>query len=287
MNPDKNQLYGGNSMFGLDDLVGGAIGAVGNLISGHSNAKQAERLYKHRYQWEVGDLRKAGLNPALAYGHNAPTPQTQPLEPLGDSFTKGAQASAQRGQANAARQLTEAQTNLLRAQTADLIEGTKLKNQLTRANIDYTGSRTGLTKEQIGLTGLQKGNTAASTAEILARTDHIRQQIQESKARVNLITEQTQLTRAEAEKAYVIMASMQLDMRWTRATWDVKLDLLQTELKQAGINIQLARLDKLAKELGLPELRGEAAWFRELGAMGTKDAQQVIRAILMYAKRSN
>lgn len=135
-------------MFGIDDLIGGAVGAIGNVISAKSNAKQAREMYQHRYQWEVQDLKKAGLNPALAYGHNAPTPQTQAMEPLGDTITKSMQSASQRGQANAARQLVEAQTRLLNAQSADLVEGARLKNLLTRSQIGATSASAALTGQQ-------------------------------------------------------------------------------------------------------------------------------------------
>lgn len=282
---DTNTL-GGSPMFGIDDLIGGAIGAVGNLISGNSNAKQARDMYKHRYQWQVADMKKAGLNPALAYGQSAPIPQTQGLEPLGDSAVKGMQSAAQRGQANAARALTEAQTRLLNAQSADLIEGIKLRNKLTSAQTGLTTERTGLTKEEIGLTHEKRGLTAAQTAESFKRQEQIDQQIQESKYRIKQIQAQTDLTRAEALKVYVVMASLQLDMDWQRASWDVRLQTLNTQLQQQGVNLQLSRLDKVARTLGLAESRAENAWFKELGAMGSSGFQGLIKAILMYSKRN-
>ena len=58
--------------------VGAAIGAAGGLAGGflgqEASAQSArdqmefqERSYRNRYQWTMGDLRKAGLNPILAY----------------------------------------------------------------------------------------------------------------------------------------------------------------------------------------------------------------------------
>lgn len=56
-----------------------------------SNARWFDRWnYKHRYQWQVGDMRKAGLNPILAATQGAPslpgadTAQV-PANPLGDA----------------------------------------------------------------------------------------------------------------------------------------------------------------------------------------------------------
>ena len=90
-------------------MMGGAAGAIAgagaimDIITpfmnvGHS-ALQAgkqrdwtEHAMRHRYRWAVEDLRKAGLNPILAYGHgpgNVPTPGI-----IGAASHGGAGASA-------------------------------------------------------------------------------------------------------------------------------------------------------------------------------------------------
>lgn len=63
-----------------DTLVGGAIGAIGSLFDREtgeeSQERQAainERMYRHRYQWQMEDMRRAGLNPILSYKQGAPT----------------------------------------------------------------------------------------------------------------------------------------------------------------------------------------------------------------------
>lgn len=58
----------------LSDTVGSIAGSVfGSAVQGHYNSANAAQAnawnvenYKHRYQWAVEDMRRAGLNPILA-----------------------------------------------------------------------------------------------------------------------------------------------------------------------------------------------------------------------------
>ena len=58
----------------LSNTLGSVAGSVlGSAVQNHynsANAAQANKWnvenYKHRYQWAVEDMRKAGLNPVLA-----------------------------------------------------------------------------------------------------------------------------------------------------------------------------------------------------------------------------
>lgn len=61
-------------------LIGGAIGAIGSLFdrktgeeSQERQMAHQERMYKHRYQWQMADMEAAGLNPILSYKQGAPT----------------------------------------------------------------------------------------------------------------------------------------------------------------------------------------------------------------------
>ena len=61
-------------------LIGAAGGLAGGLIDrGTAKAGQSaqasfnERMYRNRYQWQMEDMRAAGLNPILSYKQGAPS----------------------------------------------------------------------------------------------------------------------------------------------------------------------------------------------------------------------
>lgn len=100
------------------DGVGGA--AAGSIIdAGASFGSQAwsqdfaKEMYKHRYQWAVKDMRKAGLNPVLASGMNPATPSAPPGRGL--SGTAQAITSAKVG---------KEQVELLKRQQREALERT-------------------------------------------------------------------------------------------------------------------------------------------------------------------
>lgn len=97
-------------------LVSGGLNLVGDMVS-QNNARSA---FKHRYQDTVADMKKAGLNPALAYGQGGGNPQTSDFGDIGSATVEGYQAVASARQAATQRRLTEAQAKLLEAQTDDL-----------------------------------------------------------------------------------------------------------------------------------------------------------------------
>lgn len=141
-------------------IIPDALGAVAGLAAGvYTSAadrkaqEDAQRFalssYKHRYQWQVEDMRKAGLNPALAYGQS-PGSGAQTVAPAqpGTSFMKGATGAAQAAAQLASSRLTNAQTTLLEAQTADLIDQVKLRNAEIYTHTAQMGASASLTMMQ-------------------------------------------------------------------------------------------------------------------------------------------
>lgn len=97
MNPLKLQeLAQTNGESGKAYFIGAALSAVGSIVGGkiaskdsRKNAKQAQGhsdyQLQNKHQWEVADLRKAGLNPVLSagnYGNSAgSSPMAQAFNP--------------------------------------------------------------------------------------------------------------------------------------------------------------------------------------------------------------
>lgn len=86
-----------------DGLLGAAAGLFGSSSANEASAKAAERAnafttrqMKNRHQWEVQDLRKAGLNPVLSAMNGAPSmggaAQAQVFNPA-DAAAKGVQSA--------------------------------------------------------------------------------------------------------------------------------------------------------------------------------------------------
>lgn len=125
---------------GLLDFIP-VVGPALDALSGVASAHAARNAFQSRYQDTVADIRKAGLNPALAYGQGGGNPQTVPLPDVGSSLERGVQTAASAKQAKAqaenlqaSAENTKAQTGLLQAQSADLVDQIRLRNSNTAAD---------------------------------------------------------------------------------------------------------------------------------------------------------
>ena len=79
------------------EAIGGAANFGSSAMSAYFGWKHQKEVMKNRHQWEVEDLRKAGLNPILsAGGQGASGNAPQIVAPdIAGAFKSGAEASTQ------------------------------------------------------------------------------------------------------------------------------------------------------------------------------------------------
>lgn len=115
--------------------------AVGNAALNHKYQKE---FAQNAHQWEVEDLKKAGLNPALSaggggtsasgggsFGGQTGTPGASPLDMIGSIIGMANQTSATKSQNN----LNDAQAMLAMAQAKNIPEELRIKAQHALANM--------------------------------------------------------------------------------------------------------------------------------------------------------
>lgn len=103
-------------------LLGAASGAIGSGISGAFSAKEArkQRQFQRKmsntaYQRSMRDMRRAGLNPILAYqqgGASTPAGAMGSIPDVGASISRGVSSAVQARQATSLINNTNAQTRL-------------------------------------------------------------------------------------------------------------------------------------------------------------------------------
>ena len=137
-------------------LVAPIFSAASGIL-GMSNARSRQEdsqafsasQFANRYQTTVEDMKKAGLNPMLAYsqgGGNAPTssPISSPMPDVGASLTQSKIASAQIANIEADTVNKTAQSKLIEAQTVDHLASANQKD----AGVTKIGQEVQNLKEQ-------------------------------------------------------------------------------------------------------------------------------------------
>nr|DAP59911.1 MAG TPA: DNA pilot protein [Microviridae sp.] len=124
--------------FDWASLAGGAANLGGSAVSAYFSWKHQKEVMKNRHQWEVEDLRKAGLNPILSAGGSG-SPGNAPIIEAPDiagSAAKAVEAS-----------LGRSQEDLIKAQTQQSVSSARQAESQTALNkteekrVDFEANR--------------------------------------------------------------------------------------------------------------------------------------------------
>lgn len=142
----------------LGPIIGGALGLIGGQMQNSAASAAADKQMdfqensaKSQYQWAMGDMKKAGLNPILAYKQGGAGTLS------GSSYTpQNVGAAAAAGVSSVGSTALAAQRQ--EAELANIAADTHLKGSQDK-------TQEALTVQALSQAGLANANTAVSTQE--------------------------------------------------------------------------------------------------------------------------
>lgn len=133
-------------------LAGAGIGAAGSAKAAKAQKAEAQRnrefqqsMYMHRYQWQMEDMRRAGLNPILSYKMGAPggaSPSSVAPINVGAPIQEGigravSSALAARRQGQELKVMKQQEEKLQEEKFATATLGAKYRAEYERLKQDY------------------------------------------------------------------------------------------------------------------------------------------------------
>lgn len=237
---------GGSFLGPLGSLGGALLGGLGSFFSGKQSSDFAEESYKHRYQWMVKDLRKAGLNPMLAVS-NSPGQVPQPnFENIGEGSIKGVQAAQSakliQAQIQASNQAAAASQAASQKGFADA-ESVTIDNTIKKASPAYIDSLKVLDPE----TGAPKGSSASAQQRQDSELAKLAEEAAKIKADRQLVELQQQLAKGE------------LTLQDVKIRFAPELAKIETAYRDAMAQ---------AAKAGVPAAEADAEFWEQAGPLG-------------------
>lgn len=176
---------------GMGTLIGGGIGAIGSLMGQKSANDQAaanvdkqiqfqREMSNTAYQRATKDMRKAGLNPLLAYTQGGASTPSGAAAPVQSETAGMAQIVSQLPQSLAQVEKTEAEQDQIKQNTkaiAQNIKNMKATQSLTEGQTDKLASEIAQIQSQIRLQQQQTRLTSSQTGKTDKESLRLSQQL--------------------------------------------------------------------------------------------------------------
>lgn len=177
-------------------VAGAAIGAGASIAGQYFANKQARgavnrqiafqrEAYQHRYQWQMDDMRRAGLNPILSYS------QGPPAAPAGASYTpqnimrdvpQYVSSAVQAYRASNEAQRMKAETKNIQEDTK--YKGEQIKTEQTKQRQIWSDTQLKNAQGVLTSTQVQQSRSASALAESQTVINKFRALIAEEKTKV-------------------------------------------------------------------------------------------------------
>lgn len=230
-----------------------AIGAGGGMYANSQSAAAAKDSYKKRYQWQVKDLKAAGLNPMLSYMNPAPVPNQPRFENVGEAAVKGASSAMQIKSMSSQAKMMDEQSNLARAtanKEAALGQIAEMDADIKRASPEYRDAK--------AVDRGFQGTSAGASERYTAGTEKMKSEAAAAKS----VAEEAATNAQRAQNDYEFEKSMR------------------------PLELEHQRYVNKAKELGLSQAEADAQFYDLLQgwAKGSGLVAEAAKLYMMYLK---